>query len=326
MEKAASPLSGLARWMRSERRSVALLTGAGVSVGAGIPDFRSPGGMYDTLRPELLTATEAQRRAMAAEPTAVVSWELFRSTPLPYLELRRPFIKGLADAVWKPTVSHMFVRLLHDKGYLRRLYTQNIDGLDFATGVPREKVVPVHGTMGTASCEFCDAQVDIKLFTERVSAQVKDIYGVDPDAPLESTAPLCESCGRPGVKPDTVLYGRSLPAAFFECSDEDLDGSLDLLIVAGTSLTVSPANSVVPRALSSTRRLVVNMEPVGLDLGIQPGSERDLCVWGRPADDVFLDLCEELGWLDDLAGLRDGLAPQSAELLDARLKARQGQV
>lgn len=82
----------------------------GMSVAAGIPDFRSPGGMYDTLRPELLTASAEERVAMTADPTAVVSWDLFRHNPLPYLEVRRPFILGVAEQRWKATLSHWFVR------------------------------------------------------------------------------------------------------------------------------------------------------------------------------------------------------------------------
>lgn len=65
---------------------VGFLIGAGVSVAAGLPDFRSPGGMYDTLRPELLTATDAQRRAMKSDPTTVVSYSLFKYNQLPYHE------------------------------------------------------------------------------------------------------------------------------------------------------------------------------------------------------------------------------------------------
>ena len=64
-------------------RRVTCLTGAGTSVAAGIPDFRSPGGMYDTLRPELLTADDVERAMMNHDPTVVVSWELFQDNPLP---------------------------------------------------------------------------------------------------------------------------------------------------------------------------------------------------------------------------------------------------
>ena len=81
-------MAGVASFLQSDAcKNVAFLTGAGVSVAAGIPDFRSAGGMYDTLRPELLTATPAQRQMMENEPTAVVSWDLFKSNQFPYLEV-----------------------------------------------------------------------------------------------------------------------------------------------------------------------------------------------------------------------------------------------
>jgi len=67
------------------------------------PDFRSPGGMYETLRPELITATEKQRQLMEINPTSVVSTEMFFQTAFPYLEVRRPFILGVRDKIWKPT-------------------------------------------------------------------------------------------------------------------------------------------------------------------------------------------------------------------------------
>ena len=136
MSSSAAIISELAAALRSGKyKSVAILTGAGVSVNSGIPDFRSPGGLYDTLRPALLTATPSQRRAMKYDPTTVISWELFRVNPLPYMEVRRPFILGTAESRWKLTVAHLFPRLLADKGLLHHVFTQNIDGLDYQSGV-----------------------------------------------------------------------------------------------------------------------------------------------------------------------------------------------
>ena len=69
-------------------KSVVALIGAGISVNAGLPDFRSPGGLYATLQPQLLTATEDQKRMMAVEPTLVVDYNLFRHNQFPYLEVQ----------------------------------------------------------------------------------------------------------------------------------------------------------------------------------------------------------------------------------------------
>eukprot|EP00960_Hanusia_phi_P059728 764271-Hanusia_phi.AAC.5 len=231
-------------------RRVCALIGAGLSVSSGIPDFRSPGGMYDTLKPELLTASEAERRAMRADPTAVVSWEIFSRNQLPYLELRRPFMLGVLEkedkskSAYKPTLGHFFFRVCHDKGLLGRLYTQNIDGLDYKTGIPNDKIVSVHGTLGRVECEGCKAPYPSEKFCSEVRQKIRDIYNIDPLAPKESTAIVCESCKRPLVKPATVLYGRNLPAEFWEKKDEDMR-DLDVLIVAGTSLAVQPAASLV---------------------------------------------------------------------------------
>eukprot|EP00760_Papus_ankaliazontas_P029584 PhM_4_TR4301/c1_g1_i1/m.25657 len=250
-------------------KNIVFLTGAGVSVGAGIPDFRSPGGMYDTLRPQLLTASDRDRRAMTNDPTYVVNRELFLRNPFPYLELRRPFILGLAEGQkWLPTVSHRFPELLKER--LRRVYTQNIDGLDYATNIPQDKIVSVHGSLGKISCESCGAMSPVTLsdFAAEVRTKIRDIYATGFDS---ATAPpsqqiLCPICENPTLKPSTVMYGGSLPREFFEALQADgfvknsnnnnnnnNGGAVDLLIVMGTSLTVSPANQLPALARENAR-------------------------------------------------------------------------
>jgi len=317
-------LDGLASFINSDDcKNIAFLTGAGVSVGAGIPDFRSPGGMYDTLKPELLTATPKQQQMMRADPTYVVNKELFNANQLCYLELRRPFILGLAEAKWKATITHWFIDICHKKGKLRRLYTQNIDGLDFQTDIPHDKISPVHGSMGKISCESCGEDYPIDQFREKVKTFIKDIYKNDLSAPDHSTPIPCDKCNKPGLKPKTVLYGSSLPAHYHECISVDFPDSVDLLVVAGTSLTVSPANLLVCKVGPSTPRLVVNREQVGSQLGIKYGEKscRDIFC-GEECDVVFLELIDKLGWLEDLKACRGKMAPKSVELLDKLLEQK----
>lgn len=307
--------------LHPECKSIALLTGAGVSVASGIPDFRSPGGMYATLRPELLTASPQHRQWMAADPTYVVSWNIFSQNAFPYLEVRRPFILGTQAHQWKATVAHRFAELLHCKtNKLTRVYTQNIDGLDRQCDqIPSDKIVNVHGSIAQVACEGCGADMDLAEFCHKVQNQIKDIYEPS-NGPTKSTPIPCPKCSQALVKPKTVLFGRSLPEEFFERIHEDLP-SLDLLIVAGTSLVVSPANSLVNLVPKSTIRVVVNTEPVGEDLGIdyyhKNGTSRDYFAQGE-CESVFLDLIDELGWLDDIKAQMDLLPPKSQELLKAR--------
>jgi NAD-dependent deacetylase sirtuin 2 len=314
-------IASLARYIHSpDCQSIAILTGAGISTASGIPDFRSPGGMYDTLRPELITATSTQQQQMRYDPTEVVSWSMFAQNAFPYLEVRRPFILGTQQNQWKATIGHRFMELLHIKTgkKLKRIYTQNIDGLDFqCQQIPTEKIIPVHGTIREASCEGCGAQMDYDEFCTMVRTNIKDIYNVDTTAPAESKPILCPKCQRPLVKPQTVLFGRSLPSIFFDRQEEDLS-NLDVLFIIGTSLVVAPANSVVQTVPSTTIRVVVNQDPVGSELGIvyqhqnHPEAEntRDLFLQGD-CDDVLLQLIVELGWLDDLNP--DVLPPLSAD-------------
>lgn len=332
---APTDIPSLARFILSpECRHIGVLTGAGISVASGIPDFRSPGGLYDQLQPDhLTTTTERQRQLLASDPMHVVSWEMFSQNAFPYLEVRRPFILGTQQGRWKPTVAHRFLELLHAKtGKLQRIYTQNIDGLHFLCDtIPSSKVIPVHGSINQVECEGCQAPMEFDVFCGKLSAQIRDIYDEDDKAPQESRPILCENCRKPLVKPSTVLFGRSLPRTFFDHLPNDAM-NWDMLLVLGTSLLVSPANSVVPSAVDPNKkrptvRVLINRDCVGTELGLNfsapevglnvldddlaPSS--DLFLQGD-CDDVTLQLIVELGWLDDVA--KYDLPPESAEKVE----------
>merc|ERR1712216_129817 len=242
---------------------------------------------------------------------------MFFQNAFPYLEVRRPFILGTQEKKWKATLSHWFVKFLEDEGILLRLYTQNIDGLDYQTGIDSKKVCNVHGSIATISCESCEEPVNFEEFCNSVRQNIKDIYGVDVTAPTNSTSITCTKCGQPTVKPDTVLFGSSLPGRFFRLVEEDLHRA-DLLIVLGSSLVVSPANSLVMRVLDDCPRLVVNKEKVGEDLGIRYGtrSVRDVFC-PQACDEGLFELIKLLGWDEKIRSVLPQLPEQSAVLVSA---------
>ncbi len=170
-----------------------------------------------------------------------------------------------------------------------------------------------------ASCESCGSSANFDAFCDDVKRCIKDIYGQDPDAPKESTPILCQSCKKPTVKPSTVLFGSKLPSRFFDLSEDDTN-TADLLIVAGTSLVVSPANFLVSMVPHDTLRLIVNMQPVGQHLGVEygPNSKRDFFASGT-CDEIFLDLICHLGWLDSVKEVVDELPEQSRSLVKSRI-------
>ncbi len=320
-------LARVAKILKNSSTQVVFLTGAGTSVSAGIPDFRSPGGMYDTLKPELLTATESERKAMTNDPTTVVSWPLFKQNQFPYLELRRPFILGISDQKWKPTATHIFMRICHDKGILKHVFTQNIDGLDYQTGIPSEKVISVHGSMGQINCEGCGQEMPQLQFNAAVKANIKDLYGIDPDAPKKSTNILCDKCHKPLVKPNTVLYGRSLPSKFFEALKEDFPsggGFINILFVVGTSLTVHPAASV-PQHATASMKVLVNVDEVGQFDFSNGETSRDIFLQGK-CDEMFVNLAAECGWLEEMASFDAIMSDSSRLLISEKMKEMENQI
>ena len=200
--EAATAAEELARLIRESSSTVAL-TGAGISVPSGIPDFRSPGtGMWTKVDPMKVAHIDAFHRDTAG------FWEYYR-----------PRFEMLGDK--RPNPAHEALAELEGRGLLHGVVTQNIDRLHAAAG--SQKVIEVHGSIATSSCTTCGATYEL----ERVAA----LFDEDGIA-------TCGGCmGK--VKPDVVLFGEHLPVeAMLEA--QELCAAADLLLCVGSALEVHP--------------------------------------------------------------------------------------
>lgn len=138
----------------SKAKKVLIVTGAGVSVSCGIPDFRSETGIYSRLQEYQLD-----------DPQQMFDIDYFRETP----EIFYSFAKELYPANYEPSPCHQFVKLVEENGQLLRNYTQNIDTLEHKADIKR--VVNCHGSFATASCVTCGHKVDGKEIESFIMAQ-----------------------------------------------------------------------------------------------------------------------------------------------------------
>lgn len=234
-------------------------TGAGISTSAGIPDFRSPKtGLYANL---------ARLNLPYAEAVFDISY--FRTNPLPFYTLAHELYPGR----YRPTVTHSFVRLLHEKGLLSKCFTQNIDCLEREAGVPDSKMIEAHGSFAKQSCIDCKAPYPEDEIKQHIE---------------EKRIPKCHECSGL-VKPEIVFFGESLPREFHD--NIDLPAEADLCIVMGTSLTVQPFASLPGGCRDGVPRLLINMERVG-GLGARPD---DVLLLGD-CDGGVRKLCKAVGW------------------------------
>ena len=260
-------VEGLAEYIKSGQvEKICIMSGAGISTSAGIPDFRSPDtGLYANL---------ARLNLPYAEAVFDISY--FRQNPEPFYTLAHELYPGK----YRPTITHSFIRLLHDKGLLLKHFTQNIDCLDREAGVPGDKIVEAHGSFARQSCIECSMPYPEKELRRHVH---------------EKTIPRCENC-KGLVKPEIVFFGEQLPADFFK--NRMLPYESDLIIVMGTSLTVQPFASLPGMVRETTPRVLINKERVG---GF--GSRNDDVLLIGDCDDGVRRLAEACGWLDELEAL-----------------------
>lgn len=209
----------LAELLGRSRRAVAL-TGAGVSVPSGIPDFRTPEtGMWAKV-----------------DPMKVAHISVFERDPERFWSYYRPRFQSLGDKA--PNRAHEVLAQLERRGLIEGVITQNIDRLHRAAG--SENVVEVHGSIETSSCLACGATFHLDA--------VEDLFD-------ERGVAVCASCGD-AVKPDVVLFGEMLPAEAIERASE-LAEEADLMLCVGSSLVVHPVAGLPQLTLAEGGRLAI---------------------------------------------------------------------
>ncbi|KAL9013731.1 MAG: hypothetical protein Q9173_001592 [Seirophora scorigena] len=265
----ARTVEAVASYIKEGRaRKIVVMTGAGISTAAGIPDFRSPKtGVYSNLA-----------KLNLPRPEAVFDISYFCSNPLPFYTLAHE----LDPSRYKPTLSHCFVRLLSNKGLLLKLFTQNIDCLERAAGVPHEKIVEAHGSFASQRCIECRQGFPDDLMKQAITKR---------------EIPRCTQATCNGlVKPDIVFFGEALPEDFHR--NRTLPAAADLVIVMGTSLRVQPFASLPGCCREGVPRLLVNSERVG---GL--GSRADDVLLLGDCDEGIRKLALAIGWLEELEAL-----------------------
>lgn len=230
-------------------KNIIVLTGAGVSVSCGIPDFRSRDGIYSRLAidfPDL------------QDPQSMFDINYFLRDPRPFFKFAREIYPGQ----FIPSPCHKFLKLLEQKGKLLRNYSQNIDTLEKVAGI--EKVIECHGSFATASCTKCKFKVnaeDIKadIFAQKIPlCKICNVTTVD--VADENFDGFNQGITEKGImKPDIVFFGEGLPDSFHEAMTTDKD-KCDLLIVIGSSLKVRPVALIPSSILPNVPQILINRE------------------------------------------------------------------
>lgn len=222
------PADELRRLCSGAERLVAF-TGAGISADSGIPTYRGAGGMWHKYDP----ARYADIGQFLEDPSYY--WNFFR-------DVRYPVLREA-----KPNAAHRALARLEQRGDLRALITQNIDGLHQAAGSLR--VLELHGNTRRIRCMRCGNACTMDEAYRQLETRLP---------------PVCSGCEGP-LKPDVVFFGEALPRGVL---DEALAEarSCDLLLVVGSSLVVQPAATLPVAAKEAGARLViVNRDPTPLD-------------------------------------------------------------
>lgn len=214
-----------------EARHVTAFTGAGISTESGIPDFRSPGGVWSRMKPiqfqDFVRDPDMRREAWARAFSGRAGWT------------------GRA-----PNAGHMALARLAARGKLKCVITQNVDNLHQDSGLPADQVIELHGNASFATCLECGLRHEIEDLRPAFEAR--------------GELPACRDCAGI-VKTATISFGQSLPVEALRRAEAQAL-ACDLFLVLGSSLVVYPAAAIPMVAKRNGARLVIlNREPTDLD-------------------------------------------------------------
>jgi NAD-dependent deacetylase len=225
-----SDISRLAALLLGSARTV-VFTGAGISTESGIPDFRSPGGVWSRMKPiefaPFMHNEDARREAWQRTFSGTAGW-----------------------VGAKPNAGHMAIARLVDTGKVGLVITQNVDNLHQDAGVPAHQVIELHGNASYATCLICGLRHELKDLRDPFLQQ--------------GTLPACRACGGI-VKTATISFGQPMPVEAMQRA-EAATRDCDLFFVLGSSLRVYPA-AVLPMVAKSNGATlaIVNREPTDMD-------------------------------------------------------------
>ncbi|KAK5164856.1 NAD-dependent histone deacetylase sir2 [Saxophila tyrrhenica] len=293
-----------------ERKNIMVITGAGISTSLGIPDFRSKDtGFYD----KLLTIGYT-------DPEMVFDIHEFESNPGLFYSLAADILPGFKQ--YSPT--HGFIRLLQDKGKLQTNYTQNIDNLEELAGVEKSRLIQCHGSFATATCRKCGHKVaGTEIFDDIRAKQISYCVRCKIEIANEQAAPKQnkrkpaarrydssdddddedDDIPQPGVmKPDITFFGEQLPNHFFDTFTDRDAKNVDLVLVIGTSLKVSPVSEMPNFLPKEVPHIYISREPV-------THVNFDIQLLGN-CDDVVVELARRAGW-----ELKHEMIPKDCEMV-----------
>ncbi|KAG9223893.1 hypothetical protein CCMSSC00406_0004491 [Pleurotus cornucopiae] len=286
--------------IQSSRRII-ILTGAGISVSCGIPDFRSRDGLYASLKDYDLD-----------DPQQMFDINYFRENPSIFYS----FASQIYPSNFVPSPCHKFIKLVEDRGKLLRNYTQNIDTLETLAGV--KNVLQCHGSFATATCIQCHTHVpgsaiEADIMKRRVplcrvcnpsaDSSAKSSPSQTPKKAKAKHRSKKKQRGEwdsqdednsddpeypPGImKPDITFFGEKLTSDFDHSLEADRS-KVDLLLVIGTSLKVAPVADILYHLPHSVPQILINKTPIK---HINP----DVILLGD-ADAIVHHICQKLGW------------------------------